>query len=38
MNHETHIFMFGLKYEKAYTIGTCRCFIIYKQTDERTDR
>ena len=36
MYHETHIFMFGLKIEKAYTIDTCSCF-IHLQADRQTN-
>ena len=36
MYHETHIFMFGLKNKKSYTIDTCSCF-IYLQADRQTN-
>ena len=35
MYHETHIFMFGLKNEKPYTIDTCSCFIHLQAVGQR---
>ena len=38
MYHETHIFMYGLKYEKLILLIHVVVLFIYKQTDRRTDR
>ena len=37
-DHETHIFMFGLKNEKLILLIHVVVLFIYKQTDRRTDR